>query len=233
MRGDEFGFDGQGEYAALMGLLNEAASFVQVSRRHFHDVGAVLPSSRFLGRALAGNLGRRTKPCHILEAGPGTGPVTKQILPCLIPGDRLDLVELNSQFVAHLNKRLTNDAAFVPYANQVRVMCMPIERVEGVGAYDFIVSGLPLNNFPPQLVREILRAFKRLLKPGGILSYFEYAYIRQMKTPFCKRSERRRLSQVGRIVGAQIEKFQIRQQLVPLNVPPAMVHHLQFRPAEV
>ena len=215
-----------------MGLLNEAASFFQVSRRHFHDVGAVLPSSRFLGRALAGNLSRRSTPCRILEAGPGTGPVTKQILPFLVPGDRLDLVELNSQFVAHLHDRLTNDVAFVPYQNQVRVLCMPIESVEGIGVYDFIVSGLPLNNFSPQLVREILRAFKRLLKPGGVLSYFEYAYIRQMKTPFCTRAERRRLSQVGRIVGTQIEKFQIHQQHVPLNVPPAIVHHLRFRAAQ-
>ena len=104
----------------------------------------------------------------------------------------------------------------------------PIELVEGIGVYDYIISGLPLNNFPPQLVREILRAFKRLLKPGGMLSYFEYAFIRQMKTPFCRRSERRRLSQVGRIVGKYIKEFQVRQQHVPLNVPPALVHHLRI-----
>ena len=162
-----------------MGLLNEAASFFRVSRQHFHDVGAVLPSSRYLGRALASNLSNRTSPCHILEAGPGTGPVTKQILPCLIPGDHLDLVELNEQFVEHLNNRLAKDPTFLSHKEQVRVLCMPIERVEGVGVYDYIVSGLPLNNFPPELVRQILRAFKRLLKPGGVLSYFEYAYIRQ------------------------------------------------------
>ncbi|HEV8058937.1 MAG TPA: methyltransferase [Gemmataceae bacterium] len=212
-----------------MGLLNEAASFFRVSRRHFHDVGAVLPSSRFLGRALASNLGQRTHPCRILEAGPGTGPVTKQILPYLLSGDQLDLVELNSEFVGHLQHRLETEPAFTPHQKQVRILCMPIERVEGVGVYDYIVSGLPLNNFSPELVREILRAFKRLLKPGGTLSYFEYAYIRQLKTPFCRRSERRRLSQVGRIVGNYIRRFQVRQQQVPFNVPPALVHHLRFQ----
>ena len=100
--------------------------------------------------------------------------------------------------------------------------------MEGTGVYDYIISGLPLNNFSAELVREILRSFKRLLKPGGTLSYFEYAYVRQMKTPFCRRSERRRLSQVGRIVGKHIERFQVRQQRVLFNVPPAIVHHLRF-----
>jgi phospholipid N-methyltransferase len=214
-----------------MGIWNEAASFVHVSRRNFHDVGAVLPSSRYLGRALASNLVSRSTPCRILEAGPGTGPVTKQILARLIPCDQLDLVELNEQFVRHLESRLEKDRAFVPFKNQVRVLCRPIEQVEGVGVYDFIVSGLPLNNFSPQLVRQIMRAFKRLLKPGGVLSYFEYAYIRQLKTPFCKRSERRRLSQVGRIVSKYIGESQVRQQHVLRNVPPALVHHLKFKNA--
>ncbi|CAN5294590.1 rRNA adenine N-6-methyltransferase family protein [soil metagenome] len=212
-----------------MGIWKEASSFVSVSRRNFHDVGAVLPSSRYLGRALASNLGSRTTGCRILEAGPGTGPVTKQILTRLIPGDQLDLVELNEQFVTHLQNRLEHDPAFSPFKSQVRVLCKPIERVEGVGVYDYIVSGLPLNNFSPALVRQILHAFKRLLKPGGILSYFEYAYIRQMKTPFCKSSERRRLSQVGRLVGKCIREAQIRQQHVLFNVPPALVHHLRFQ----
>jgi phospholipid N-methyltransferase len=213
-----------------MGIWKEATSFVSVSRRNFHDVGAVLPSSRYLGRALASNLGGRTTPCRILEAGPGTGPVTKQILPQLIPGDQLDLVELNEQFVEHLQNRFERDAAFVPFKSQVRILNKPIEQVEGVGVYDFIVSGLPLNNFSPALVREIVRAFKRLLRPGGILSYFEYSEMRQLKPLICSRAERRRLWQVGRIMRKTIQKSQIRQQHVLFNVPPALVHHLRFRP---
>jgi phospholipid N-methyltransferase len=212
-----------------MGLLKESTSFISVSRRHFHDVGAVLPSSRFLGRALASNLGKRTQASRILEAGPGTGPITRQILAQLLPGDELELVELNGQFVDHLKDRLINDLAFQAHAKQVRIHCMPIQEVEGEGVYDYIISGLPLNNFSPALVREILRAFKRLLKPGGVLSYFEYAYVRGLKIPFCPRDERRRLSQVGRIVGSYIRKFQLRQEHVLLNVPPAVVHHLRFQ----
>ncbi len=212
-----------------MGLIKEAISFGRESRRDFNGVGSVLPSSRFLARALASNLGHRSSPCRILEAGPGTGPVTKQILTHLLPGDQLDLVELNEQFAAHLQKRLDSDPDFMPSKAQVRVLCMPLERVEGIGVYDFIVSGLPLNNFAPQTVREIMRAFKRLLKPTGVLSYFEYDMFRHLKSNFWPRHERRRVSRVGRIVGSYIRKHQLRQEHVLLNVPPALVHHLQFK----
>ena len=212
-----------------MGIWKEATSFARVSRRNFHDVGSVMPSSRYLGRELASNLSRRTIPCRILEAGPGTGPVTEQILATLIPGDHLDLVELNAQFVAYLEDRLRNDSSFIPYREQVRVICKGIEQVEGVGVYDFIVSGLPLNNFPPELVRQIMRAFKRLLKPGGILSYFEYACMRQLKSKLWSRPERHRLAKVSRIMSTNIDKSQIRQKHILLNVPPALVHHLRFQ----
>jgi phospholipid N-methyltransferase len=215
-----------------MSKWNNAASFLRESRRNFRDVGSILPSSRYLGRALASNLEGRNSPARILEAGPGTGPVTSQILPRLLPGDQLDLVELNEQFVAHLKQRLENDPEFVPYKNQVRVHCGPIEQVPGDGVYDFIISGLPLNNFPPELVRRIMRAFQRLLKPGGVLSYFEYACLRQLKLRLGARKERRRLARVARVVSTHIRKSQIRQQHVLLNVPPALVHHLRFRTAE-
>src|SRR5205085_8547287 len=95
----------------------------------------------------------------------------------------------------------------------------------------FIVSGLPLNNFPVAQVREIFRAYNRLLKPGGTLTYYEYVLIRQLKTPFVNRRERRRLYRVGRVVGSYIRSYQVRRQQVLMNVPPATVRHLRLKPS--
>jgi phospholipid N-methyltransferase len=100
----------------------------------------------------------------------------------------------------------------------------------GDGIYDFIVSGLPINNFPVAQVREIFRVYKRLLKPGGTLSFFEYVLIRQLKSPFVKRPERRRLYGVGRVVERYLRDFQIRRQQVWFNFPPAFARHLHFKP---
>jgi phospholipid N-methyltransferase len=209
-----------------MHFWEEWAGFFRETRRNFHDTGSLLPSSRFLGRALASEVARPRGPARILEAGPGTGAVTTQILHHLQPGDQLDLVELNPHFVDVLRRRLEQEERFRHFQDQIRIIHAPLEQVASDEPYAFIVSGLPLNNFSVALVRDIFRAYHRLLKPGGILSYFEYLWIRQVKTPFVRRAERRRLYRVGRVVGRQIDSYEVRRQQILLNVPPAVVRHL-------
>jgi phospholipid N-methyltransferase len=210
---------------------SECGNFIRECRRHFRDTGSLLPSSRFLARALVAELRRPRGPARILEVGPGTGAVTAMIVRCLQPGDELDAVELNGQFVQMLQRRLDHDWAGRPQRQQVRVLHMPIENLIGTGIYDYIVSGLPLNNFPVAQVRQIFEVFDRLLKPGGTLTYFEYALIRHLKTPFVGRREKRRLYRVGRVVGRYIQEYQVRHEPIILNVPPAIVRHLHLKPA--
>src|SRR5581483_4946971 len=102
-----------------MRLLAEWWTFVREYRRHFKTTGSILPSSRFLGRALASELAGSRGPCHILEVGPGTGAVTRQILKALQPDDRLDLVELNDRFVAVLKQLFEEEPAFRERREQV------------------------------------------------------------------------------------------------------------------
>jgi phosphatidylethanolamine/phosphatidyl-N-methylethanolamine N-methyltransferase len=215
-----------------MSFWSECGTFWRESRRHFRSTGALLPSSRFLARALASPLAGPRPSLRILEVGPGTGSVTRQILHRLQPGDRLDCVELNEHFVERLRLCLRHDPRFIAYQGQVHVIHSPVEELPGEAVYDHIISGLPLNNFPVPLVREIFKAYSRLLKPGGVLSYFEYVLIRQLKTPFSGRTERRRLYRVGRVVGGYIHTFQVRRQQVLMNVPPAVVRHLHLKPAD-
>jgi phospholipid N-methyltransferase len=209
----------------------ECGSFFRECRRHFRDTGSLLPSSKFLARALAAELRKPRPPARILEVGPGTGSVTAQILRHMQSDDRLDAIELNGHFVALLQRRFDQDKLFRARRSQVRLMHGPVEEMEGEGVYDYIVSGLPFNNFPVSLVREIFQVYGRLLKPGGTLSYFEYVLIRQLKTPFVNRQERRRLFRVGRVVGRYIRSCQVRRERILMNVPPAIVRHLRLQPA--
>lgn len=211
-----------------MSFWSECGTFWRESRRHFRSTGALLPSSRFLAKALASPLADARPPFRILEVGPGTGSVTRAILRQLKPGDKLDCVELNQHFVERLRLSLQHDPRYVPFRDRVRVIHSPVEELPGEAIYDHIISGLPLNNFPVPVVREVFEAFGRLLKPGGILSYFEYVLIRQLKTPFSSKAERRRLYRVGRLVGKYIRAYQIRRQQVLMNVPPAIVRHLRL-----
>jgi phospholipid N-methyltransferase len=213
-----------------MRFLTECRDFIRESRQHFHTTGALLPSSRFLARALVTELHRRRGAARILEVGPGTGSVTSQILRQLLPSDHLDLVELNSHFIDVLTGRFDKEWNFWRHREQVRLIHAPLENLPVEEQYDFIISGLPLNNFAPEQVRTIYQAFGKLLKPGGTLSYFEYVFIRHLKRPFSNQRERLRLYRVGRIVGEYIRDFQIRKQHVFVNVPPAMVRHLRLNP---
>jgi phospholipid N-methyltransferase len=156
--------------------------------------------------------------------------VTRAILRHLRPDDHLDAVELNRRFIDRLQLYLEHDPLFAPHCEQVRLIHSAVEDLPGEGVYDHIVSGLPLNNFPGWQVRQIFQAYRRLLKPGGVLSYFEYVLIRQLKTPFVNRRERRRLYRVGRIVGQYIRTCQVRREQVLMNVPPAIVRHLRLHP---
>src|SRR5262249_46450273 len=125
----------------------ECGDFIRESRRHFRDTGAVLPSSRFLAGALVSELRKRRGPSRILEVAPGTGSVTVRILRHLVHGDQLDIVELNKHFIDLLSRRFETEWSFWRHRDHVRLIHSAIERLGGENIYDYIISGLPLNNF--------------------------------------------------------------------------------------
>lgn len=213
-----------------MGYWAECATFFRQYREHMKQTGSAIPSSRFLARALASEMAKPRGPARILEVGPGTGPATLELARHLQPGDQLDCVELNDQFVAWLQRRFDTEAIFQQHREQIRLIHGPVEQVPGDSQYDFIVSGLPLNAFPVEQVKEIFRVFKRLIKPGGALSYFEYILIRELQLPFVKKETRRRLLRIGRVVGHYIDDCQFRRQQIWINVTPAFVRHLRLKP---
>jgi phospholipid N-methyltransferase len=224
--------------------------FFREFRRTFRTTGAVLPSGRRLGRALArfvrqrpssmvpgcgvpGTIGegRRVPACgwrRILEVGPGTGAVTRQIVACMGPEDRLDLVELNDRFVACLREQFCSDPALAAVADRARVLHCPVEQLPPDGTYQVIVSGLPLNNFAVDEVRRIVAVLSQLAAAGGTLSFFEYIAIRRLKALLSGRAERARLRGIGQILAELLGSREIHREPVWANMPPAWVHHVRF-----
>jgi phosphatidylethanolamine/phosphatidyl-N-methylethanolamine N-methyltransferase len=212
-----------------MSYWTECREFFAQFRRHYFTTGSILPSSRSLGRALAWAMRQRSGPARVLEVGPGTGAVTAEILGRLGSADRLDIVEINENFIRVLQRRFETEPLFRSRRGQVRLIHAPLQEVTGTGLYDFMISGLPLNNFPLALVRDIFHAYRRLLKPGGVLSYFEYLWIRDLKRLLAGRRDRRRLHVLGRYLERQIRAAQFREQWVFFNFPPAVARHFRFQ----
>jgi phospholipid N-methyltransferase len=92
------------------------------------------------------------------------------------------------------------------------------------------VSGLPLNNFSADQVTDILDAYARLMKPGGILSFFQYILIRSAKMMVSAGPERTRLKDVGQAIEGVLGEREFGREWVWANVPPAWVHHTRLRP---
>lgn len=201
--------------------------FLRQFRERFETTGAVAPSSRFLARAMTGPMLRRDRPGRILEVGPGTGAVTKRIVRLLKPEDRFDLVELNDSFANLLRQRFEQDSHYRAVADRSAVHVCPIQEFVESAPYDIIISGLPLNNFPADLVRSVFETYFRLLAPGGTLSYFEYMYVRPMRKLVANPAEKARLNELDRIAGEYLSKYRVHRSWVFVNVPPAWVQHLQ------
>jgi phospholipid N-methyltransferase len=206
----------------------ECRTFYRQFREQYRNTGSILPSSRQLARALASEFRKRPRPARILEVGPGTGAVTAEIVEQLRRGDQFDIVEINEQFLHWLRRRFEEEAAFQKRRHQTQLIHAAIQDVPGEGLYDYLISGLPLNNFPLALVREVFAAYRRLLKPAGVLSYFEYVGIRHLKALCVGPAERRHLHVLGRFLERRIAAHEFRHDIVMLNVPPAVARHLRF-----
>lgn len=215
--------------AATVYIWVECGRFFRECRQHFHTTGAILPSSRFLARALVRPLRSPRAAWRILEVGPGTGAVTREIARRMLSGDRLDAVEINGHFAEWVERHVSRERVFARCREQIKIIHAAVQELPGESKYDLIVSGLPLNNFPAHEVREIFATYNRLLKPGGTLSFYEYTLVRELKTPFVDRRERRRLFRVGRVMRGYIRDYQIRRERIFINVPPATVRYLRFK----
>ena len=210
-----------------MGRAGDYRAFLSQFFRNHRTTGALVPSGRALASALCRHVGRGGAQT-ILEAGPGTGAITAQIVERIRRDDRLCLVELNPEFAAHLRDAFERRPAFRAAADRCQLIEGMVQDVDGAGRFDLIVSSLPLNNFTPEVVQSVLQTYARLLKPGGTLSFFEYMLVREAKALISVRTGRARLKAVNSAIASALERREFAREAVWPNVPPAWVHHLRY-----
>ncbi|MCG3212152.1 MAG: hypothetical protein FOGNACKC_05800 [Anaerolineae bacterium] len=206
---------------------NSTRLFFQQFRRDFFHMGAVLPSSAALGRAGVAYLAQKQGSVRVLEAGAGTGSFTREIVPLLQPGDTLDAVELNGDLVALLKQRFATEPEFQSRPGVTVNLINADVRSISSGQYDYIVFSLPLTNFPPALVEEILTLMLARLKPGGVFSFVKYIFISRFKYLFSRADVKSHMDTNQAIIHAFAAKYQINQRAVLANVPPTWVYYWQ------
>lgn len=161
------------------------------------QVSAIAPSSRWLARAMAHDVGPATG--QVVEFGPGTGRLTEAILATGVRPQDLSLFELSGDFVTHLRRKFPGVTVINEGAEKAGSL-LPAKA----GA---VISGLPLLSMPLGVRESIVRAAFDVLRPDGIYVQFTYG-------PWPPVSA----EQIGRL------GLQVRQTaFVWANLPPARV----------
>ena len=201
---------------------NGVLAFLSQAIKQTRNTGAVLPSSRLLAKAMTRSLRDAHGPKRLLEVGPGTGPFTREMLATLRSGDELHIVEINPAFAERLNTVLLEPFRKKHPQIRIELHVHPIQSAPLTDRFDYIVCGLPFNNFPPETVRSIFRRLLELLKPGGELAYFEYAGVRVLKSSLVGERGRKELKSIGALGKVLRKRHQGKRELILGNVPPAV-----------
>ncbi|WP_068689936.1 class I SAM-dependent methyltransferase [Thermobifida halotolerans] len=203
---------------------HDAGIFFQQAVRTFRATGAVIPSGAALADALTRYVAERddpSTPLSILEAGAGTGPVSRAIASRMRGGDTFDMVEPNPTFVEYLNGLVKTDPVFLAVADRVTVHQALVTDLGTDRRFDVIVSGLPFANFTADEVRTIMEYYFTVLRPGGHLSFFGYLYTKQVKAVIAPLDDYLRQVRSGWEVEEWVNRYGVGRERVFRNIPPA------------
>jgi len=128
------------------------------------EVGSVIPSSRFLERQVvrASDLANARL---VVELGPGTGGSMRALLAAMPKEATLLAIEINPDFVKLLRAR-NRDPRVIVHEGSAADIRTALE-VNGLGAPDVVVSGIPFSTMPESLGTAIVEEVHEVLPEGG------------------------------------------------------------------
>lgn len=189
------------------GKMAEHLMFLGKFLRNPRNVGSVIPSSLALAREMA-----RAVPVNpsavVVELGPGTGALTRQVVEVLAPGERFLAVDIDPEFCANLRARWPGIDCECGSAADLSAML----AARKWGGVNHVLSGLPFASLPAAISRAILVAVGEALLPGGTFTTFQYVHA--YATPPAVKFRKQMAADFGPMTS---------RHLVVRNFPPAYV----------
>ena len=183
----------------------EHLAFLGAVMRHPRSVGAIAPSSVHLARKLSQHV---TPGSRVIELGPGTGVVTRELLAKAGESGALLAVDTDRAFVERIRRAWPEIDCVCASAETLPLLAA--ER--GWTDVDHIVSGLPFAVLPAATTRLIIDGVHSVLRRGGTFTTFQYAHA--FRFPAAVNFRRQLSARLG---------CEPTSQLVVRNVPPALV----------
>ena len=146
--------------------------FLREFFKSFRLTASVVPSTRYLTAALCEPVDFE-KARIIAEFGPGTGPVTNGILNRMHPEAVLYAIDMNPVFIDHL-KRACKDKRLRPILGSAADLHKIVDGASD-SKVDAVISSLGLTSMDSPLRKSIYDQVKECLRPGGVLTQYQYA----------------------------------------------------------
>lgn len=189
-------------------MKSAALTFAQAILDDPLAVGALLPSSRALARAVVAPM-RITPSTVVVELGPGTGAITQAIFDLGLSPNRYLGVELSRVFVPRLQTRFPQAA----FSHETAENLLAVLHQHGIPQITYVVASLPWTWLAPRKQLKVLRAVKTRIEPHG--HFLTYTYLPRL----CLVPQLRSFHQgvKARFRFARLRRF------VWANIPPAFV----------
>jgi phospholipid N-methyltransferase len=134
-------------------------------------VGSVIPSSRVLIEKMLAPVDWANTRLFV-EYGPGVGTFTRPVLDLLAPDATLVTIDTNPDFTRYLKESI-DDPRLVAVTGSAADVDKILED-RGLGAADYVLSGLPFSTLPPGIGAEIAEATSSVIRPGGAFLVYQF-----------------------------------------------------------
>jgi phospholipid N-methyltransferase len=191
-------------------------TFTSEAVASFQTTAAVVPSSRYLTRAMLAPL-PLARARTVVEFGPGTGTITQALLAMLPPAATLYAFEVNPRFCDYLRRHLPDPRLVV-----IPTSAMHIEeelRRRGVECVDACLSSLGLTLMPDAKRHRVLRGIVPFFGPESVLT--QYQYVHGLLLYFQKQNGHLIRFSAGRLLRSYFRE--VETEVIWRNVPPAIV----------
>lgn len=176
------------------------------------QTAAIAPSSKQLAKAMVEPLRSTARRC-VIEFGPGTGVMTREILRCM-PSDSILLAfEINTQFVDYLRETIP-DGRLQVFAAGADTATAELER-RGITEVDAVVSSLGIANMDTAAADAVFRPLRPYLNSQGTITQFQYVHRIKFQ------AGRAEYFDTGSFLRRHFST--VRSTCVWLNLPPAFV----------
>lgn len=149
--------------------MKEKLLFFKKYLKQKRHIGAVLPSSRYLAKAVCKPLNLSSAKL-VVELGGGTGVLTQELTRSLPQNCDLVIVERDNEFARLLKHKFNSSHV---WATEAQNMHRYLDE-HNFKQVDYFISGLPFLSLPKEVSHEILGIVKEYLAPNGVFVAYSY-----------------------------------------------------------